>query len=152
MTAPYPALTAAIRAIAEAALAEPDYDGVRDEHVAEALAHNDAVLAEWVQREGGYVTVLHEIADLIESQLDLDDRSGTREAALVESLAAGLPATTATLSAALLRLATESLRDEADTVYERQVEADRLAREGDPDARYEQWRDDQYERRQRVAP
>ena len=68
------------------------------------------VLAAWIRDEGGYVAILDRITSLIAERIADEPE---REDALIASLAAGAPATTATLHAALLSLAANDLVLEA---------------------------------------
>jgi len=78
------------------------------------------VLAAWMHVEGGYVAILDRITSLIAERIaDEPDR----EAGLIASLVAGSPATTATLHAALLRLAADDLLLAAQTIRD-EAEAD----------------------------
>lgn len=78
------------------------------------------VLAAWIRDEGGYVAILDRITSLIAERIADEPE---REDALIASLAAGAPATTATLHAALLRLAADDLLLAAQTIRD-EAEAD----------------------------
>lgn len=84
------------------------------------------VLAAWMHVEGGYVAILDRITSLIAERIaDEPDR----EAALIASLAAGSPATTATLHAALLSLAADDLALEAQRLRDEDAADDALMRD-----------------------
>ncbi len=84
------------------------------------------VLAAWMHVEGGYVAILDRITSLIAERIaDEPDR----EAALIASLAAGAPATTATLHAALLSLAADDLALEAQRLRDEDAADDALMRD-----------------------
>lgn len=84
------------------------------------------VLAAWMHVEGGYVAILDRITSLIAERIaDEPDR----EAGLIASLVAGSPATTATLHAALLRLAADDLVLAAQTIRDDDEADDALMRD-----------------------
>lgn len=110
MPKPYPALTRALRAIAEAAGSKDIWSGVSVDDALAAI--DDDVLIEWAQREGGYVSVLSRLVDEVHAQLQRE-KTDDRERALIQCLAQNLPPHGATLHAAFVHACAGDLADEA---------------------------------------